>query len=420
MIEHMFESMAGDGTSGDERVAPVSPAMPKVSATPYGCGEAPATCWRETMPGPEMIAALTDVALRACPDEQLLDVLAGWERAAAWLDAQRLRALARTEARLLDTAIRDERDLDGNVDWAAAHRQAETEIGTALHWTSRTTLPRLDLARELTGRLPALLDAMNAGQISCRHAEMICEETDTLTEAQARHLVERLLPEASSKTVPGLRNRLRKAVLQLDPDTANERAKQAVTERCVTIRPLRDGLMALNAIGPADAVLGMFRILDTTADRHSKHDPRTQTARRFDALTDMVLSRADRFAGQPTYSGPAGGRPDPDPGTNGNTPTSSPDSSGRDGGWDYDGDGGWPAGAPDCPPPAKIPALVQITMDLETLLGLRNNPADLHGYGPLPANLARLLAADADWQRFIQDPLTGAPLDLGRTRRHLP
>jgi uncharacterized protein DUF222 len=61
---------------------------------------------------------------------------------------------------------------------------------------------------------------------------------------------------------------------------------------------------------------------------------------------------------------------------------------------------------------------VQITMDLETLLGLRDNPADLHGYGPLPANLARLLAADADWQRFIQDPLTGAPIDLGRTRRH--
>jgi hypothetical protein len=55
---------------------------------------------------------------------------------------------------------------------------------------------------------------------------------------------------------------------------------------------------------------------------------------------------------------------------------------------------------------------------LETLLGLRDNPAELHGYGPLPANLARLLATDADWQRFIHDPLTGAPVDLGRTRRH--
>jgi hypothetical protein len=119
MIEHMFDSMAGNGTGGDGSVAPVPPAMQQVSAIECGA-EAPATCWRETMPGPEMIAALASVSLQACTDEQLLDVLAGWERAAAWLDAQRVRVLARTETRLLETAIRDERDLTGNVSWTAA------------------------------------------------------------------------------------------------------------------------------------------------------------------------------------------------------------------------------------------------------------------------------------------------------------
>ena len=36
----------------------------------------------------------------------------------------------------------------------------------------------------------------------------------------------------------------------------------------------------------------------------------------------------------------------------------------------------------------------------------------------MPAPLARALAADNGWQRLITDPVTGAPLDLGRLRRH--
>jgi hypothetical protein len=70
-----------------------------------------------------------------------------------------------------------------------------------------------------------------------------------------------------------------------------------------------------------------------------------------------------------------------------------------------------------CPRLPRIAAKVYVTMDLPTLLGLRDNPAELHGYGPLPAPLARILAADNGWQRLIVDPLTGAPKDLGRLRR---
>jgi hypothetical protein len=58
---------------------------------------------------------------------------------------------------------------------------------------------------------------------------------------------------------------------------------------------------------------------------------------------------------------------------------------------------------------------VQVTIDLPTLLGLRDNPAELAGYGPLAALLARALAADGKWRRLIHDPHTGALLDLGRS-----
>jgi len=365
----MFEQTGTWSAIGDSGAAADPPAMHAVSTSSQDVTAGPAPMWREALPGPEMIAALASVSLQTCSDEQLLDVLAGWQRVEAWVAAQQTRALARTQTRLLETATREFTDLDGHTPWEAIYRQVETEISTALRWTSRFTGYRLQTAEQLTDRLPGALDALAAGQLTYRHAEMICDETTTLTDPQARQLLERLLPEASTKTVGGLRRRLRTAVLQLDPAAGNERALRAVTERSVTIRPLPDGLAQLQAVGPAAAILGMFRTLDDTADRHPKGDPRTRTARRFDALTDLVLTSAQQ-------------------------------------------------GRQDCPPAPTIPALVQITLDLPTLLGLQNNPAELHGYGPLPAALARALAVNADWQRFLQDPITGAPHDLGRTRRH--
>ena len=58
---------------------------------------------------------------------------------------------------------------------------------------------------------------------------------------------------------------------------------------------------------------------------------------------------------------------------------------------------------------------MNVTIDLPTLLGLQDNPGELAGYGPLPAPLARMLAADARWRRMILDPLTGHLLDMGHT-----
>ena len=56
-----------------------------------------------------------------------------------------------------------------------------------------------------------------------------------------------------------------------------------------------------------------------------------------------------------------------------------------------------------------------MTVDLPTLLGLQDNPAELAGYGPIPADLARTLAADGRWRRMILEPQTGDLLDLGHS-----
>ncbi|MBU3645950.1 MAG: DUF222 domain-containing protein, partial [Candidatus Nanopelagicaceae bacterium] len=64
--------------------------------------------------------------------------------------------------------------------------------------------------------------------------------------------------------------------------------------------------------------------------------------------------------------------------------------------------------------PHRRPVSINITMDLHTALGLADNPAELAGYGPIPASIARQLASDGKWRKFITDPGTGNLLSFGR------
>ena len=75
--------------------------------------------------------------------------------------------------------------------------------------------------------------------------------------------------------------------------------------------------------------------------------------------------------------------------------------------------------------PAKVPSrpapAVQVTVALSTLAAADEQPADLSGYGPIPAALARRIAADptSTWRRLVTDPL-GTLADYGRTRYKPP
>ena len=73
----------------------------------------------------------------------------------------------------------------------------------------------------------------------------------------------------------------------------------------------------------------------------------------------------------------------------------------------------WRGGCGPRPAAAGKP-LVHVTMPYTTLLGVDDEPCELAGYGPIPAELAREIAADAVWKRLVTDPLSGALLDHGR------
>jgi hypothetical protein len=68
-----------------------------------------------------------------------------------------------------------------------------------------------------------------------------------------------------------------------------------------------------------------------------------------------------------------------------------------------------------------VRAEVRVTIGWDVLAGLSQRPAELEGHGPIPAVLARRLAADPDatWRRLLTDPVTGTATHLD-TRRYRP
>jgi hypothetical protein len=73
---------------------------------------------------------------------------------------------------------------------------------------------------------------------------------------------------------------------------------------------------------------------------------------------------------------------------------------------------GPPLGQPGDSPNAAAPATVAgsevaVVIDLPTLLRMADNPADMPGCGPVAAEIARQLAADAKWRAWLTDTVGG-------------
>ena len=253
--------------------------------------------------------------------------------------------------------------LDARDDAGLPMRAAHAEIGMALGLSDVTASKRLAAARALTVDLPAVQAALAAGAITFWHALTIAEVTFPLSPENARRVADRVLARAPKQTVSQLRRCLNRAVLAVDPKSAAERARAAHADRSLHWEPLPDGMAELRLITSAAEVMAVYQAADAVAQRAKAAGPPPGSdgwlpidALRADALVAIV------------------------------------------------------AGQVQAPPVG-----VNVTIDLPTLLGLQHNPAELAGYGPIAAPLARALAADGKWRRMILDPQTGGLLDLGRT-----
>ncbi|MGH3813530.1 MAG: DUF222 domain-containing protein [Pseudonocardiaceae bacterium] len=381
-------------------------------------GAAEPVRWSEYLPD-GMLADLLAQPTETDPEHrefETLERVGGWERVIAWAQAQQIREMTS----FMDSAQARNKAL-GACD-SQAHDSAVAEVGLMLSASARTAACRVGDAWSLCTRLPATLAAMESGRITLTKARILDTETLNLSEDHTAQVEQQVLAKAQKQTPGQLRAATRRAVLSTDPAAAQRRAERARRERGVRMWPEPDGMATLCAYLPAGDAVGVYAVLDEYARRSGfLGDERTLEARRGDALVDLVLNPTGwcsmgTSAARDHTTKPPGGGHHSDNGTSG----VSAARGNRD-----------DVPAPDATSPTGCRCEcgrcrrgggvdVRVTIPYTALLGADDLPGELAGYGPIPAAVARDLAAGGTWRRILTDPVSGRPLDYGTTRYRPP
>ncbi|QHC60251.1 HNH endonuclease signature motif containing protein [Rathayibacter sp. VKM Ac-2760] len=211
----------------------------------------------------------------------------------------------------------------------------------------------------------------SAGERIYRVAASLPLASRAAFDERAAELAESMTPTQLSLALGRLRERLHEQPLA-------ERHRRAREDRAVWVTPEVDGMAMLCVHAPATAVLGAYDRADRMARMlRDEGEERTLGQLRADVATELLC--------------------------------------------DGDVSGTFPEGV-ERPEPTFVPGVraeVRVTMTAGAALGLDDAPADLDGYGPIPAEVARSVAFAAI-TRVITEPDTGAVVSVGRTHRLPP
>ena len=243
-------------------------------------------------------------------------------------------------------------------------REFRAELATALRISERAADILIDESDVLSEYLPATLDALAAGRITPRHARVLVDALGQL-EPDERAEIERRALDAADQSGPAFERTVRRIRETRDAATAIERNRRARSERSVTVQPGRDGMAWLIAHLPAvEAVAIDTRLDDLARALVREGDARTAAQLRADTFCDALLDRDSRESRR------------------------------------Y----------------LDVRPTVVVTVPLTVLAGADGH-AELAGHGPIDAETARQLVADAPvLRRMITDPRDDAIVALGRTR----
>ena len=353
--------------------------------------------------GPALAAELAGVDPAALGDEPVVDAICGWERLAAWAAAGQLAALAELARRRRPVPADGPGGDQGHPGLPSVSEFAVDEVAAALRLSRYAAGTRLHVAIDVAERLPETGAALRRGELDLLKVRRIVEATSPLPAEAASAVERRVLPRAATQTVSQLRASLSRAVLAVDPADAEMRHQRAMADRRVCITPQEDGMAELWALLPADGAAAVGSAVDALARRMDRSGGRTMDNRRADALVELAVAALRREDAPLAAIGPLAASQAPSP-----SASPAPATRARPA-----ADTARPADAAEGGT-APLRADVHVTVPAGTLLGLSGEPGELAGHGPIPASMARRLAADGTWRRILTDPVGGGVLDVGR------
>jgi hypothetical protein len=243
---------------------------------------------------------------------------------------------------------------------------AAAEVRAALRLTRQAADGEMALALELRNRLPEVFALLAFGAIDPRRARTIEMATSHLDAAAADAVVARVIDDAPLMTTGQLRAKLRRLCMEADPDEAKARYESAVDQRRVVVEATEAGTANLMGLDlPADRVAAASRHIDEIArSLRGTHEDRSMDQLRADVVMDLLAGASITVKPQPR-------------------------------------------------------GVVDIRVDLETLVGLADRAGDIDGFGPVIADVARRVVTDqpdAEWRFTVTDGASGRTI-TGTTGR---
>jgi hypothetical protein len=323
-----------------------------------------------TRSGGELLERLSSVGvvfdkilagIASCDAEAALAVLGGLARLTARLEGMTVHAQVQLARNYPPQPDNDDEATNGEYSKFAADI-----LAAELRQSPRTMSSRLATAWELAHQLPDALADLTAGLLDHTRLTALHQLTCSLSPGH-RAVVESTMLGGSRLASPSQwRRKIHRLVARLDPDAAARRRKRAHADRHIALQALDDGMAALTTVLAAEDARAIFDRVDQIARSDARiaadGDNRPIDARRADVFAALLLgNRREHVAVE-----------------------------------------------------------IQIIAPVGTLAGLDNDPVELVGYGAIPGEVGRALAADAHWRRVLTDPTTGTVLDLGHRRVPTP
>ena len=146
-----------------------------------------------------------------------------------------------------------------------------------------------------------------AGSISCLQARAVTDASYVLAAGLLAEYEARVLNRAPEQTLAQLKQSIRRAVLRLDPATAEQRRQRARADRHLRVADAGHGMGWLMLLPPIDQAKACYTRADAIARTAAKPDPRTSSAptRRWPPSSPAMPARAKRTCRSGTASHPA-------------------------------------------------------------------------------------------------------------------